>query len=255
MNKRPITEDDLHAFVDKALDAERHHEVEAFLDTNTEAAKRVASYRMQAAALRSALESVASEPVPSRLNLANIVERQRPAGRPRFAQMAAAAVVLLGIGASGGWFLKSYSAAPTEGVAALAQEASASYSAFASDRLRPVEVRADGSDDLKLLASETLGGSVAIPDLSKAGYRLMGGRVVPTFHGSGFMLMYDNDRGSRLVMLTRRMKVDQDKQMVASDQRDIRGWSWASSGLGYSLVGAIGSEELHPIADQIRSQI
>ena len=106
MNKRPITEDDLHAFVDQALDAERHHEVEAFLDTNTEAAKRVTSYRMQAAALRSALESVASEPVPSRLNLANIVERQRPAGRPRFAQMAAAAVVLLGIGTSGGWFLK-----------------------------------------------------------------------------------------------------------------------------------------------------
>ncbi|NNU38599.1 anti-sigma factor [Rhizobium sophorae] len=255
MNKRPITEDDLHAFVDKALDAERYRDVAAFLDTNEEAAKRVASYQMQAAGLRSALEPTATEPVPSRLNLANIIEMQRPAGRPRVAQSAAAAIVLLAIGASGGWLVKGYSMPPTEGVSALAQEASASYSAFAGDRLRPVEVRADGTDDLKLLASETLGGSVAIPDLTKAGYRLMGGRVIPTFHGSGFMLMYDNDRGSRLVMLTRRMKVDQDKQMVASEQRDIRGWSWASRGLGYSLVGAIGSQELHPIADEMRSQI
>lgn len=255
MNKKPITEDDLHAFVDKALDAERHHEVAAFLDTNEEAAKRVASYQVQAAALRSALQTTATEPVPSRLNLANIIEAQRPSVRPRFAQMAAAAVVLLGIGVSGGWLLKGYSMPPTEGVSALAQEASASYSAFASDRLRPVEVRADGTDGLKVLASTTIGGAVVIPDLTKAGYRLMGGRVVPTSHGSGFMLMYDNDKGSRLVMLTRRMKVDQNKQMVASDQRDIRGWSWASNGLGYSLVGAIGSEELHPIADEIRSRI
>jgi anti-sigma factor RsiW len=255
MNKRPITEDDLHAFVDKALDAERHREVAAFLDTHPEAATRVASYHAQAVALRSALEAAATEPVPSRLNLANIIETRRPAGRPRFAQMAAAAVVLLAIGASGGWLVKGYTMPPTEGVAALAQEASASYSAFASDRLRPVEVRADGTDDLMVLASATIGGSVAIPDLTKAGYRLMGGRVVPTSHGSGFMLMYDNDKGSRLVMLTRRMKVDQDKQMVASDQRDIRSWSWASNGLGYSIVGAIASDELHPIADEIRSQI
>ncbi len=255
MTNRPINEDDLQAFVDGALDAERHQDVASFLETNKDAAKRVSAYQQGAAALRSALAPIAAEPIPSRLNLASIIERQRPTNGIRIAPMVTAAVVLLAIGASGGWLLKGYSMPPTEGVAALAQEASASYSAFAADRLRPVEVRADGSDDLKNLVSVTIGGSAIIPDLSKAGYRLMGGRVVPTPHGSGLMLMYDDDKGNRLVMLTRRMQVDQDKPMVASDQHDIRGWSWARNGLGYSLVGAIGSEHLHTIADEIRSQI
>lgn len=83
----------------------------------------------------------------------------------------------------------------------------------------------------------------------------MGGRVVPTAHGSGFLLMYDNDKGSRLVMLTRRMLVDQDNPMVASSLRDTHGWSWARNGLGYSVVGEIGLDELHPLADEVRSQI
>jgi anti-sigma factor RsiW len=205
--------------------------------------------------LRSALAPVAAEAIPSRLNLANIIEEQHLSKRRPIARMAAAAVILLAIGASGGWLLKGYDTPPTEGVAALAQEASASYSAFAPDRVRPVEVPADGSDDLKRLASATIGSPAAIPDLSAAGYRLMGGRVVPTPQGSGFMLMYDNDKGNRLVMLTRRMLVDQDKPMVASGQSDIRGWSWAKNGLGYSLVGEMASEDLHPIADEIRSHI
>jgi anti-sigma factor RsiW len=255
MTNRPINEDDLQAFVDGALDAERHQDVALFLETNKDVAKRVSAYQQGSTALRSVLAPIAAEPIPSRLNLANIIDKQRPTHKIRIAPMVAAAVVLLAIGASGGWLLKGYSMPPTEGVAALAQEASASYSAFAADRLRPVEVRADGSDDLKNLVSVTIGGSAIIPDLSKAGYRLMGGRVVPTPHGSGLMLMYDDDKGNRLVMLTRRMQVDQDKPMVASDQHDIRGWSWARNGLGYSLVGAIGSEHLHTIADEIRSQI
>lgn len=67
--------------------------------------------------------------------------------------------------------------------------------------------------------------------------------------------MYDDDKGNRLVMLTRRMAADQNKPMVASQAGDIRGWSWAKNGVGYSLVGALPSENLHPIADAVRSQI
>ncbi len=151
--------------------------------------------------------------------------------------------------------VKSYTLPPTEGVAALAQEASASYGTFASDRLHPVEVRADGGDTLQKFAAATLGRSAAIPDLSKIGYRLMGGRVIPTAHGPGLMLMYDDDKGTRLVMLTRPMMVDQNKPMMPSQTGDVRGWSWAKNGMGYSLVGALPHEDLHPIADAVRSQI
>ncbi|ULJ75798.1 anti-sigma factor family protein [Rhizobium gallicum] len=255
MNKRPITEDDLQAFVDNALDAERHRDVCDYLLANPEAAARVASYRTQTAALRSALDPVACEPVPSRLNLKTIVSAHPPARRLQPLRLAAAAVLLLAIGATGGWVMKGYMLPPNEGVAALAQEAAASYGAFASDRLRPVEVRADASETLQQFAAATLGRSTTIPNLTEAGYRLMGGRVIPTAHGPGFMLMYDNDKGSRLVILARHMVVDQDKAMVASENGEVRGWSWAKEGMGYSVVGALPRKDLHPIADVVRSQV
>ncbi|MBY5325063.1 MULTISPECIES: anti-sigma factor family protein [Rhizobium] len=255
MSMRPITEDDLQAFVDNALDAERRRDVSEYLLANPEAAARVSSYRTQAAALRLTMDAVAREPVPSRLNLKTIMAARPISRRPQWFRLAAAAVLMLTVGATGGWITRGYTIPSMEGVAALAQEASASYSVFAPDRLRPVEVRFDGSENLQQLAAATLGRSAAIPDLSKSGYRLMGGRVIPTAHGPGFMLMYDNDKGSRIVMLARHMTVDQDKPMVESGKDDIRGWSWAKNGMGYSLVGSLPSEELHPIADAVRSQV
>ncbi len=86
MTGRPITEDDLQAFVDGALGSERHDEVSLFLASNEDAANRVASYRRDAAALRSALGPIAVEAIPSRLNLANIIEAKHPAGKPGFAR-------------------------------------------------------------------------------------------------------------------------------------------------------------------------
>jgi len=41
MNGRPITEDDLHAYVDGVLDIARNAEVAVYLDTHPDVARRV----------------------------------------------------------------------------------------------------------------------------------------------------------------------------------------------------------------------
>lgn len=255
MTRKPITEDDLQAYLDNAMSPERRGEVAEYLLTNPEASVRVAAYEKQSLVLRETLDPVAREPIPSRLNLANIAANRHANSAQPIWRMAAAAAVILAIGATGGWTMKGLSLPATEGVVGLAQEASASYGVFAPDKVRPVEVRFDGTDSLEQLASETLGAQTVLPDLSRSGYRLMGGRVIPTAHGPGLMLMYDNDKGSRLVMLTRRMKVDQDKPMVASLGTDVRGWSWANNGMGFSLVGSLPGDDLHAIADLAKTQV
>ena len=44
MNHRAITEDDLHAYVDRVLEPERRAEVAAYLGEHPDVAKRVAAF-------------------------------------------------------------------------------------------------------------------------------------------------------------------------------------------------------------------
>ena len=67
--------------------------------------------------------------------------------------------------------------------------------------------------------------------------------------------MYDNDRGTRFVMLRRPMIVDQNKTMTPHSEGKVDGWAWASDRMGYSLVGSLPSDELHPLADEIRRKV
>ena len=253
MMTRPITEEELHAFVDQTLDVRRKEEVAAYLDGHLEVAKRVAAYSRQRELLKAGYAPIADEPIPPQLNLARIIERQR---RPALASwwMAAAAAVLLCTGGISGWSLRGAAQSP-EGIAALAEEASASYAVYAPDHLRPVEIKASDRAELVNWTTQRLGRPVAIPDLSDSGFRLMGGRVVATAHGPAAMFMYDDDHGTRLVMLVRRMIADQNMPMAPLSNGNVNGYTWADKGLGYSLVGPTPPGRLHPLADKVREQL
>lgn len=253
MSGRPITEDDLHAFLDGHLDEARRAAVAAYLAAHPAVAARISQYGLQRGELRAAFDAVADEPVPSRLNLLHLAA---PRSRPALAwRNLAAGLVLVIMSGAGGWFLHDWMLPPAKGVAALAREASDNYSVFANDRLHPVEMRIEDMESFVAWARAYLPRIPAIPDLALAGYRLMGGRIVATSHGPGVMLMYDDDRGTRLVLLSRPMAVDQNRRMMAHAQHGVEGWSWAIDGMGYSLVGAVPAERLHPLADDIRRQV
>jgi anti-sigma factor RsiW len=254
MSGKPIAEDDLHAYVDGLLDEARRAEVAAYFEAHPEVAARFARYSEHRADIRAALDPVAEEPVPTRLNLMHVVAARR-ANRSPIWRSAAAAIVLFVIGGSGGWALHGALQPPSEGVAALAREATDSFVTYASDIVRPVELRSDNAAELVEWATQRMGRRPVLPDLSRSGYRMMGGRIVSTPHGAGLMLMYDNDRGRRLVMLSRPMKVDQNRRMTPHSAGNVAGWSWATQGMGYSIVGALPSDELHPLADDIRQQV
>ena len=64
MNGRPITEDDLNAFVDQRLDPGRQAEVAAYLSAHPEIAARVEGYGRQRDQLRNLLMPIGEEPIP-----------------------------------------------------------------------------------------------------------------------------------------------------------------------------------------------
>jgi anti-sigma factor RsiW len=140
------------------------------------------------------------------------------------------------------------------GIEALAREAADSYAVYAPDHTRPIEIRTAERAELVNWAVERLHHPVAVPNLSASGYRFMGGRVVPTAHGPAVLFMYDNDHGTRLVMLSRRMEIDQTARMTSRAQGDVDGFTWADGGVCYGLVGPLPPVIPHPLAIEIRRQ-
>ena len=252
MNNRPITEEDLHAYVDRVLEPERRAEVGAYLDSHPDVAERVGAFTNQREFLRTALAPIAEEPLPPELNLSRIIQSRRRSASPTW--WAIAAILLLCVGGIGGWTMRGSMETSPSGLVALAQEAADSYNVYASDHVRPVEVLATDGSQLVQWVSDRLHRAVKVPDLTTSGYRLMGGRLVATSHGPAAMYMYDDDHGSRLVVLTRPMSTDQNAPMIPQSRDDVAGFTWADGGMGYSLVGQTAAESLRPIANEVRRQ-
>lgn len=254
--ERPISTDELHAYVDDRLDADRRREVEHYLEAQPELARRVAAYRAQRDGLRAVLAPHAAAPIPTELNLNRLLEaRLRP--RHPWWQMAAAVVLCLGLGGGAGWYLGA-SPRPSRielAVTLLQQEAMASHAVYAVDRRHPIEVTAAESDHLSQWLSNRLRRNVSPPDLSALGYRLLGGRLLATERGGAAALfVYDDARGNRLSVLLRPMAPELRAARTDVAQGSLSGCTWIDSGMGYAVVAAATDQALDEIADQINRQ-
>src|SRR5205085_847772 len=69
----PVTEDELHAYVDNVLPAQRRGDVEAWLIAHPYDAERVRSWRAMAEAQHARYDAVADEPVPKRLDVERLL--------------------------------------------------------------------------------------------------------------------------------------------------------------------------------------
>src|SRR3954449_4151388 len=107
--KIPVTEDELHAYIDNELPAERRGDVEAWLATHPDDAERVRSWRAMAEMLHARYDSIADEAVPKRLEI------ERLGRQPRKWLVGAIAATLLAFVAGGGvgWMAHGASASPS----------------------------------------------------------------------------------------------------------------------------------------------
>src|SRR5947209_4188800 len=97
---KPVSDDEMHAYIDDQLEVERRSAVRSYLEENTEAADRVAAYQAQREAIRAAFAPRAAEPLPERLSLDRIIAEQN-SRRSQPWLMAASVALALGIGGAG----------------------------------------------------------------------------------------------------------------------------------------------------------
>ena len=86
----PVTEDELHAYVDGELPADRTEAVTAWLAARPDQAALVANWRAQADSIRARYAGIAGEPLPERLKVDTLMRAGRSSGR-RWTAMAVAA--------------------------------------------------------------------------------------------------------------------------------------------------------------------
>src|ERR1700682_6291036 len=107
--KIPVTEDELHAYVDNELPAERRADVEAWLGAHPDAAERGGSWVSMAGGVHARYDSVADEAVPKRLEIERLVRQPR---KWIYGAMAATLAAFIA-GGGVGWVARGAVASPS----------------------------------------------------------------------------------------------------------------------------------------------
>ena len=254
---RPVDEDDLHARIDGRLPPERAAAVDAYLAAHPEAQARFSQYAEQRQALRSAIAAQAGGPIPNRLRVAHLVEERR---RRRYRQMAqiAAVVSLLLLGGVGGWAVRDAtgpSSASSAGAVAgmITADAIAAHRTFAVEVRHPVEVDAGQEAHLVQWLSKRLGRQLVVPDLTAAGFRLMGGRLLPAEDGPAAQFMYENGTGERLTLYLR-VGIGGETAFRYHEEGGIGAFYWSDEGFGYAIAAKADRDVLLRVAELVYRQ-
>ncbi len=265
MNRRPISEDTLHAYVDAALPEVDRTEAEAYIAAHPEAAERVRAYQVQKQALSVLFNPVLDEPLPENLRVLASAPPQAEAGRsarPSLSRWSlervAAGVVIALVSGAAGW-LGHGQYQPAESVARmtlLPRQAAVAHAVFSPDVRRPVEVKAENEDQLVAWLSKRLGTPVRPPKLAALGYELIGGRLLPGNVGPVAQFMYNDVTGQRLTLyVSTENTSNQETAFRFAQEGQINVFYWIDGTFGYALSASIGKDELARIANAVYDQI
>ncbi|HJV87822.1 MAG TPA: anti-sigma factor [Noviherbaspirillum sp.] len=247
MSASPITEIDLHAYVDGQLDAARRAEVEAYLAAHPEAVAEVHAWRTQNQLLHDVFDPVLNEPVPLRFSAA--------LQRKRWPQGLVAGFAWLSCGLVAGWLAHGMMQ-PIEQPRAFAREALAAHVLYSAEQRHPVEVPAQQEAHLVAWLSKRLSAPIHAPNLREQGFSLLGGRLLPGKDGPLAQLMYESDTGERLTLTVRHAVQPQPETgFKVMEQGGTRAFYWIDSDYGYALSGGIDKRRLLDIARVVYLQL
>ena len=243
---KPVTEVDLHTYVDGGLSETAKAEMEAWLRAHPEDAERVRAYAEQNALLRSLYNAVLEEPVPAALL----------AVHPRAWRRYVAAAVIFALGIGLGWLIRGEFIVPQMVPVSLARQAATAHVVYAPEVRHPVEVTANEESHLVGWLSKRLGTTLKAPKLGPLGYELVGGRLLSGPQGPVAHFMYQDGRGQRLTLYVSRQRGEpRDTAFRFSQEDRVSVFYWVDGNFGYALSGEIKREQLLQVAEVVYKQL
>jgi len=254
----PLTDTDLHAYVDGELTEARRTEVEVLLAADPSAAERVRAFRAQNEALRNLFAPVLDEPIPDTLRTAAIPPAAKQSMLPRWSlQRIAASLAIAALGGVIGWLGHDrYQPEMLVRTVPLPHQAAIAHAVFTPDVRRPVEVKAEQEDQLVAWLSKRLGTPVRPPKLGALGYELIGGRLLPGNSGPVAQFMYQEASGQRLTLyVSTEHPANRDTAFRFAREGQINVFYWIDGPYGYALSASIPKDELARIATTVYDQL
>ncbi|MGH6847244.1 MAG: anti-sigma factor family protein [Methylocella sp.] len=272
----PVSEEELHGFVDGDMDRGRREAVEAFLAASPADAARVETWRRQNETIRAAFAPVETGPLPWSLPLAPGAEGAASTGQAAGGQAEASGARswrerwfarLIGLSFASGALLTA-SASYLAGRANAPETAPASSEGPAPARLNDTFVtrampalRAfEPPSAAARLApnSEGPGQDTAapiIPNLSIEGLRLAGVRAMPGEQGQMLCVIYARPDAANLALCVERAGDPGESVPRVSGDFPSSTIAWRQKGANYALTGALPEPELRALADAARTQV
>jgi len=243
---QPVTEDELHAYVDGELPEDRRDAVETWLAAHPDDTARVGAWRAEADAIRNRYGATAREPIPARFDLERLARNTLP-----WKSIAAAAAIAFLLGGSLGWFGHDVigSGAENERSAfqAFTAEAVDAYNLYVVEVRHPVEVPAADADHLVAWLSKRVGYPLRAPDLEKLGLKLVGGRLLPGPTGPAAFFMYEAPSGERYTIYCARSNAP-DTALRYNDIGKATAVYWANNEVAYVVSGKGDRSRLSDVA-------
>jgi len=248
----PVTEADLHAWLDGELPDERRPAVERHLADNPDVARRFERYRAQRAMLGRSFGPLIDRPLPD--SLTPPFERRPPESRkqPVFRALALAASLLVFLaGGATGWLARDWTGGGSIGAAAFVADAVAAHRVFVVEVRHPVEVGADQEAHLVGWLSKRLGKPLRAPRLASRGYDLVGGRLLSDAEGPAAQLMYQDAAGRRITLYVRASSDASDTAFRFAQDGNVHAFYWRDNGLAWAVTGDLDRVTLSGIAEEV----
>ncbi len=253
-----INADALHAYADGQLgDAERAA-VERYLAAHPDAAADVEAFRRQNEALAALFPSAANEPIPARLSPQRIASGARLARRQSFTNIAAA-IVLVALGSSIGWFGRDY-LTPTKAASDyLIEAALTAHTLYVKEKTRAVEVAAD-APNLMTWLSNRITTPIDAPDLTSDGFTFLGGRLLPSDPEYGVpspaaQLMYENAEAQRVTLYITAALPDKLEAWQFETRNGTEAYYWANDKVTCTVVADLPEAQLRMLGRKIFEQL
>ncbi|AYD01433.1 anti-sigma factor [Neorhizobium sp. NCHU2750] len=256
MSPPPVSEEELHAYVDGLLDDDGRRRVEAFLAENPAANEMVLDWLTQNDGLRAAFAGYArSTSSDVRLVSTPLHDQRRPRRRLALAAAAVGIFVLGGITGSLGPALLKKPDITLAYTDILPREAKSAFLVYASEVRHPVEVYADEEAHLATWLGKRLAvADLKVPNLQSLGYRLVGGRLLPVAGKPGAMFMYEDAGGKRLTVIVGRDPENDTTSFRFASSGGLETFYWIDGGLGYAVTGEVSRTVLQKVAEECYRQ-